>query len=117
MWSVDMLDDGRWQITRSGVIVAEFANREQAEEFHDRLWLAMLQVAASEPYGDVSYADPGYQKDGKKRYPIDSEEHVRAAWGYINHVDNVKLYTPQQVADIKGRIRAAAKKLGVEISH
>ena len=29
---------------------------------------------------NIVYADPGYQPDGKKRYPIDSERHIRAAW-------------------------------------
>src|SRR6185312_5147778 len=39
--------------------------------------------ASKTPYGDVAYADPGYQSDKKKRYPIDSADHVRAAWSYI----------------------------------
>ena len=43
-------------------------------------------------YGNVEFADPT-----NKKYPIDSAEHVRAAWSYINHKDN------------------AAKKYGVEI--
>ena len=34
---------------------------------------------SKKPYGDVEYADPGY-RDGQKRYPVDSETHVRAAW-------------------------------------
>lgn len=69
-----------------------------------------------EPYGDVKYADPGYQEDGKKRYPIDTAEHVRAAWSYINQGKNAEMYNPKQVARIKDRIKAAAKKLGVTIS-
>jgi hypothetical protein len=68
-----------------------------------------------EPYGDVAYADPGYQSDGKKRYPIDSAEHCRAAWSYINQQDNASKYTPEQVKSIKARIMAAAKKYGVRI--
>jgi ATP-dependent protease ClpP protease subunit len=69
-----------------------------------------------EPYGDVEYADPGYQEDGKKRYPIDTEEHVRAAWSYINQEDNASKYTPDQLSKIKARIKAAAKKFGIEIA-
>ena len=68
------------------------------------------------PYGDVPYADPGYQKDGKKRYPIDTKEHVKAAWSYINQSKNSGKYTSEQLAHIKGKIKAAAKKFGVEIS-
>jgi len=68
------------------------------------------------PYGDVSYADPGY-KDGQKRYPIDSAAHVKAAWSYINMAKNQAGYTSAQVSAIKGRIRSAAKKYGIEISE
>lgn len=73
-------------------------------------------MADKEPYGDVKYADPGYQQDGKKRYPIDTAEHVRAAWSYINQAKNAGEYDEKQVAQIKGRIKAAAKKLGVSIT-
>lgn len=68
---------------------------------------------ASKPYGNVQYADPGYQSDGKKRYPIDSEAHCRAAWSYINQAGNAAKYTPEQVSSIKGRIKAAGKKYGI----
>ena len=67
------------------------------------------------PYGDVRYADPGYQADKKKRYPIDTADHCRAAWSYINQAGNAGKYSPEQVKNIKGRIRAAAKKFGVQI--
>lgn len=72
--------------------------------------------AAKEPYGDVKYADPGYQQDGKKRYPIDTADHVRAAWSYINQQDNASAYSPAQLKAIRGRIKAAAKKFGIAIS-
>ena len=36
-------------------------------------------------YGDVQFADPT-----NKKYPIDTAEHVRAAWSYINHKDNAR---------------------------
>lgn len=68
------------------------------------------------PYGSkTKYADPGYQKDGKKRYPIDTADHVRAAWSYINKPKNAAKYSSAQVSAIKGRIRSAAKKLGVKV--
>jgi hypothetical protein len=69
---------------------------------------------SKEPYGDVTYADPGYQADGKKRYPLDSEEHCRAAWSYINQEKNASEYTPEQLKAIKGRIVKALKKYGVD---
>lgn len=61
-------------------------------------------------YGDVPFADPVNNK-----YPIDTAEHVRAAWGYIHHADNAAKYGRDEVETIKGRIRRAAKAHGVEI--
>lgn len=62
-------------------------------------------------YGDVQFADPVNHK-----YPIDTAEHVRAAWSYINHQDNAAKYDAADVKAIKERIRKAAEKHGVEIS-
>lgn len=70
-----------------------------------------------EPYGDVDYADPGYQPDEKKRYPIDTKAHIRAAWSYINQERNAKKYTARQLKTIKSRIKAAAKKMGIKTTE
>lgn len=72
--------------------------------------------ANKKPYGDVAYADPGYQSDGQKRYPLDTKAHVRAAWSYINQKKNAAQYSGAQLKRIKARIRSAAKKLGVTIN-
>ena len=61
-------------------------------------------------YGDVKFADPT-----NKKYPIDTAEHVRAAWGYINHKDNAAKYDKDEVESIKDRIKKAAQHHGVEI--
>lgn len=61
-------------------------------------------------YGDVTFADPVNNK-----YPIDTAEHVRAAWSYINHKDNAAKYDKDEVKTIKERIKRAAKKFDVEI--
>lgn len=63
-------------------------------------------------HGDVEFADATNHK-----YPIDSAEHVRAAWSYINHKDNASKYDADEVKTIKSRIKRAAKKYGVEISE
>jgi phage head maturation protease len=60
-----------------------------------------------DPHDPIDYADPGYQPDGKERYPLDSERHIRAAWAYIHQVHNAGRYTPGQLARIKSRIVAA----------
>ena len=61
-------------------------------------------------YGDAQFADPVNNK-----YPIDTEEHVRAAWSYINHKDNAAKYESKEVETIKDRIKRAAKKFDIEI--
>lgn len=66
------------------------------------------RAAAGEDETDTAeYADPGYQPDGQKRYPVDNEAHIRAAWAYIHQPDNAARYTPAELAHIKARIRAA----------
>ena len=77
--------------------------------------LSVDEFAATEPYGDVKYADPGY-RDNKKRYPIDTPDHIRAAWSYINQADIAAFYDAKQLAAIKARIKAAAAKAGIQIS-
>lgn len=61
-------------------------------------------------YGDVAFADPT-----NKKYPIDTPEHVRAAWSYIHHKDNAAKYDRDEVRTIEERVKRAAKKHGVEI--
>jgi hypothetical protein len=63
-------------------------------------------------YGDVEFAD-----STNKKYSIDSPEHVRAAWSYINHKDNAAKYDADEVTTIKNRIKQVAKKHGVEIDE
>jgi hypothetical protein len=63
-------------------------------------------------YGDVQFADPVNNK-----YPIDTEEHVRAAWSYINQDDNAAKYDKDDLTTIKNRIKRAARERGIEISE
>lgn len=60
-------------------------------------------------YGDVAYADAGFQKDGKPRYPIDTAQHIRAAWNYISKTKNAEKYSAEEVEKIKAKIVAAWK--------
>ena len=61
-------------------------------------------------YGDVTFADPT-----NKKYPVDTDKHIRAAWSYIHHENDAAKYSPEDVAAIKRRIEAAAKKQGIEL--
>jgi Caudovirus prohead serine protease len=92
------------------------AKFDGAVEMLGKALTAVLEKKDSDkPYGDVTYADPGYQEDGKHRYPIDTEEHVRAAWSYINQEKNQSAYSSSELSSIKGKIKSAAKKFGIDI--
>lgn len=69
----------------------------------------MADKMPPKPYGNVKYADP---KNGK--YPIDTEEHVRAAWAYIHQQKNQAEYNSTQLAAVIRNIRAAAKKFNIK---
>lgn len=89
--------------------LAETASPEAAE--------AEVRAAdPKKPYGDVSYGDPGYQKDKKKRYPLDTADHAKAAWSYINQGDNASQYSAADLAKVKASITAAMKKFGMKVS-
>lgn len=75
-----------------------------------------LADGTKKPYGNVTYADPGYQEDGKERYPVDTEEHSRAAWSYINKAKNAATYTAGQLKKIKARVRSALKRHSVQVA-
>jgi hypothetical protein len=66
--------------------------------------------ASKKPYGNVEYADPGFQPDKKKRYPLDTEKHIRAAHSYIGMPKNSSKYTSDQLAHIKDKVHAAWKR-------
>ena len=62
----------------------------------------------------TKYADPGYQSDKLKRYPIDTPEHVRAALSYIGQRDNAAKYSSGDLAKVKSAIYRAAKSFGID---
>lgn len=56
-------------------------------------------------YGDVEFAD-----EKNKKYPIDTAEHIRAAWNYINKEQNAGKYSSTDLATIRHKIIAAWKE-------
>ncbi len=56
-------------------------------------------------YGNVEYADPT-----NKKYPIDTEKHIRAAWSYIYQAKDIKEYSTQELFGIRAKIIAAWKR-------
>jgi phage I-like protein len=88
-----------------------------AEHFREEpMELFTVLADGSQPYGDVSYADPGHQEDGKSRYPLDTDEHIRASWSGVNEAKSAAKYTADQFATIKGKIRAAMTRIGADVN-
>jgi hypothetical protein len=56
-------------------------------------------------YGDVAYAD-----EKNKKYPIDTTEHIRAAWNYIHQEKNAAEYSASELKTVKDKIIAAWKR-------
>ena len=75
----------------------------------DKIHTVEQACEGDKPYGDVEYADPGYQDDKKRRYPIDTEKHIRAAWSYISKPKNAGKYSADELKRIKDKIIAAWK--------
>lgn len=63
----------------------------------------------------VRYADPGYQADNKPRYPIDTEEHVRAAWAYVHVPENAAKYSSARLHEVKAAIQKAMGRHGIDV--
>jgi hypothetical protein len=83
--------------------------KDGEDEEDDEMEKATKASDSDKPYGDVEYADGGKQDDGKKRYPIDTAEHIRAAWNYINKQKNADKYSSGDLKEIKDKIIAAWK--------
>lgn len=60
---------------------------------------------AEKEYGGGPFADTK-----NKKYALDNEKHIRAAWSYINMPKNQKKYSASEVATIKRKIIAAWKR-------
>ena len=94
-----------------GALLLEFSEEEAPGWAKGLMENIALLFAEKKPYGDVTYADP----EGGK-YPINDEEHVRAAWSYINMPKNAEKYSPEKLTEVKNRIKDAAKKFSIQIN-
>ena len=61
-------------------------------------------------YGDVTFADPVNNK-----YPVNTREHIEAAWLLIHMERDQAFYSPQDVACIESRIREAGAAMGLDL--
>ena len=60
-------------------------------------------------YGNVSFADPVHHK-----YPIDNAKHIRGAWSAIHVKRNAAKYKPEELVQMKQRIRDAGTAKGIK---
>ncbi len=63
------------------------------------------------------YADPGFQPDGKERYPLDTIEFVKAALDFWGRPKYREKYTKEQQDHISRKILAAKKKFGIGLEE
>ncbi len=87
----------------SSLLDEELSSSSDSEKARSDVTPADKKRAVAE-YGNVRYADPA-----NKKYPIDTEEHIRAAWSYIGMPKNQAKYKSGQVASIKRKIISAWK--------
>jgi hypothetical protein len=93
-------------------ITAEFAKSEEIAIVESVIFENKAKAKDDKkPYGDVEYADP---ENGK--YPIDTKEHAKAAWSYINKEKNADEYSAADLKKVKDKIKAACEKFDIEIS-
>jgi hypothetical protein len=69
------------------------------------------KARAKKEYGDVTFAD-----EKNKKYPIDTQDHVRAAISYFGMGKNTAKYPEEDRKAIAGKIARAAKKFGINLS-
>lgn len=72
------------------------------------------QSAAVESAG--TYADPGYQPDKTKRYPLDTKARAKTAWARVHESEVARGYTAAQLKRIRQRVAKALRGHGVEVA-
>lgn len=125
-FSLEMDKESVYELTESGDVDV-FANKrkkDSAPVYHG-LRGAFLTTLAEfdtddesnirDSDGDIKYADPGFQKDGRKRHLIDTKDHVRATWAHIKVSKDLGEYSPDEIDQMEKCTLAAAKKFGITI--
>lgn len=109
------------------LIEAGLVDEPAAIETAKRLGLTKALPAASEDAtadGAHRSAPKGYPSEKKEyadpnnyKYPLDTEEHIRAAISYFSKPANFAGYSPDERRSMWARIVRAAKEHGVEVSE
>ena len=105
-------------------VISELEEAEMEKEasiLHD-IFVRLAKLPEEKETGHKS-APKGYPEKAKLyadpenfKYPIDTEEHARAAWSYIHQERNRKQYTPAEFNAICARIKKAGKKIGIDFA-
>lgn len=87
------------------------------------LFIKISKIPSEKETGHKS-APKGYPQKAKMyadpvnfKYPIDTEEHARAAWSYIHQARNRKEYSSEELKSMENRIRKALDKYNVDIEE
>ena len=101
----------------------EEADMEKEASILHNVFLKLSKIPKEKETGHKS-APKGYPEKAKMyadpvnfKYPIDSEEHARAAWSYIHQARNRKSYSKEELKSMENRIRKALNKYGVDIEE
>ncbi|MFK0222229.1 DUF6582 domain-containing protein [Streptomyces vinaceus] len=77
-----------------------------------------VSETAAEPAAVESagiYADPGYQADKEKRFPLDTKAQAKTAWRRVHESETARRYTSAQIKRIRERTVKALRKQGVTV--
>jgi HK97 family phage prohead protease/HK97 family phage major capsid protein len=77
----------------------------------DQAVAACMQIWRDSKKEHKNFADPGYQSDGIKRFPLDTADLIRLAWHELHHADLAQTYTPEQLRRVKARVTLAWKDI------
>jgi hypothetical protein len=101
----------------------EEADMEKEASILHSVFMKLAKIPQEMESGHKS-APKGYPKDTKQyadpknfKYPLDTEQHVRAAWSYIHQAKNRKNYSASELKSMEARIRKALDKYDVDIEE
>jgi hypothetical protein len=105
--------EGEYEVTGSEEDVARLAKmlNDHSLTVADVITITEGHLAKKDkaPEGEKQYGDVAFADAANKKYPIDTEEHIRAAWNYINKQKNADKYSADDLKAVKDKIIAAWK--------
>ncbi|MFK0045530.1 DUF6582 domain-containing protein [Streptomyces sp. NPDC090741] len=117
--------DGRVFITESvqealvhtvteAAVEADASGALTPNEYRAQIGLQPMEADTSGEQGP--FADPGYQTDKAKRYPLDTKARAKTAWARVHESEVARGYTAAQLKRIRQRVAKALRGHGVEVA-